>query len=252
MIKAYLNYFLQCKSISKIDDPFISRLRHSIFDKLTMVDDSDIQDYYRELKLNRTKISVTDLGAGSKKTKSNVRAIKSIAQNASISQKYGRLLVVLIQEFDCKTVMELGTSLGVGTSYLASNRNTDVFTIEGCPNISSFTQQQLKKYTNISYFIGDFSAQLSSVLKKTNEPDLVYIDGNHTYKATIDYFNFFLKHGHSKTILVFDDIHWSKGMEKAWAEIIQSNGVSVSIDLFRMGIVFIDQAISKKHYIIRF
>jgi len=252
MIKSYLKYYLKSRVISSVKHPFVNGLNDSVFSKLKTVDDIAIQTYVESLKTNKSVLSITDLGAGSKKTKANVRRISSIVKNAAVSQQFGRLLAVLVQEYNCETIIELGTSLGVGTSYLAAKSSTTVYTIEGCPNISEFAQNELKQFSNINFFAGEFSSQLNAVLKLSGPPDLVYIDGNHTYKATIDYFNFFLKHAHAKTILVFDDIHWSSGMEKAWSEIIEAEEVSVSMDLFRMGIVFLDKSLTKNQFTLRF
>jgi len=251
MIKSYLKYYLKSRAISNIKQPFIKGLNDSVFSKLKTIDDTAIQTYVRSLKINKTVLSITDLGAGSKKRNTNVRRVSSIVKNAAVSQQFGRLLAVLVREYKCETIIELGTSLGVGTSYLAK-ASTTVYTIEGCPNISGFAQHELKQFSNINFFVGEFSNQLNAVLKLSGPPDLVYIDGNHTYKGTIDYFNFFLKHAHTKTILVFDDIHWSSSMEKAWSEIIHANEVSVSIDLFRMGIVFLDKSLTKDQFTLRF
>jgi predicted O-methyltransferase YrrM len=252
MIKSYLKYRFKSLTISKIRHPFIKELQSNIFSKLKSVNDGEIQSYVKYLKSNDNILNVLDLGAGSKNTNNSKRSIKSIAKNAGISQKFGQLLSLLIQEFECETVIELGTSLGIGSSYLALNKTAQVFTVEGCPNISGFTQDNLKGYANLSFFVGEFSSQLNDVLKLSGKPDLVYIDGNHTYKGTIDYFNFFIKNANSNAILVFDDIHWSSGMEKAWTEIIQTNEVRLSLDLFRMGIVFLDKRIDKEHVVLSF
>lgn len=252
MIKAYLNYCLKRTAVSKVNHSFVKRLKTSVFSKINTVDDIKIQSYVKSLKLDNSTLRVTDLGAGSKVTNASERSIKSIAKNAAVSQKFGRLLYLLIQEFKCSNVIELGTSIGVGTSYLGLNTSTQVFTIEGCPNVSSFAQSKLIEYSNLNFFVGEFSSQLNAVLKLSGKPDLVYIDGNHTYKGTLDYFKFFVKNAKPNTILVFDDIHWSRGMEKAWAEIIQSNEVRLSIDLFRMGIVFLDKTMDKNHMVLGF
>jgi len=252
MIKSYLIYWLKSKKVSTINHPFINKLYVSVFIKLQLVNDSKIVGYKNRLKQNKLILNITDLGAGSKKNKSNSRSVQSIAKNVSISPKFGKLLNNLIETFNCETVIELGTSLGVGTSYLALSNKTKVFTIEGCPKISEFTQQQLSDTTNVSFFVGEFSTQLDAVLKQSGQPNLVYIDGNHTYEGTITYFNYFLKHSQPNAILVFDDIHWDKGMEKAWQEIVASEKVKISLDLFRMGVVFLDENLDKKHFNLKF
>ena len=252
MIKSYLLYWLKCKKIAKVKHPFIMQLNTLVFSKINTFNDSTIINYLNQLKSNNLVLDVTDLGAGSKKNKHNKRTVKSIAKTASVSPKFGKLLSLLITKFNCKNSLELGTSLGVGTSYMAIAKQTHVYTIEGCPNCSQFTQSKLKDFSNISYYIGDFSKQLPKIISESNTLEFIYIDGNHTYKATVDYFNYLKNKVSKNAIFIFDDIHWSKGMEKAWQEIIASNDVSISIDLFRMGIVFLNKDLSKNHFICRF
>ena len=56
-----------------------------------------------------------------------------------------------------------------------------------------------------------------------------------------------------ETILIFDDIHWSAEMEKAWAEIKANPSVTLTIDLFFIGLVFVRKAQKEKeHFIIRY
>lgn len=253
MVKAFCKYYIESKRISGIDNPFIQELNLNVFSRLNTVNDSNIQQLVAELKKSKTTISVTDFGAGSKKTNSDFRSIGSIVKNASVSPKFGKLINLLVSYYDCKSIIELGTSLGVGTSYLAlNNQLSNVFTIEGCPNISEIAQVNLNDFDNVSYFVGEFSNQFSNVLDQSGKADLVYIDGNHTQKATVDYFNYFLLNVNKKAILVFDDIHWSRGMELAWEEIKSSQSSRITIDLFRMGVVFLDPNLKKEHFVLRF
>ena len=53
------------------------------------------------------------------------------------------------------------------------------------------------------------------------------------------------------SIIVFDDIYWSDQMEEAWKEIVNNKRVTLSIDLFKMGIVFFHPSIVKEHYKLR-
>ena len=83
--------------------------------------------------------------------------------------------------------------------------------------------------------------------------DLVFFDGNHRYEPTIRYYRQLLPAVHEHTVLIFDDIHWSKEMEQAWDKIIKDPAVMLSIDLFFIGLVFFrkEQKV-KQHFTIRF
>ena len=255
MILSYLKYLTASHSVSRHPSDAIQKLNSTIFSKNNDLNDASILSLIKTLKQDETLISITDLGAGSKQTKGNNRTIKSIVKNASIPPKYGKLLNKFIKHHNYKTVVELGTSLGIGTSYLAlDNTETTVYTIEGCPNILTKAQQNLKTLNihNVQFFQGEFSTQFKVVLSHFNQADLVYIDGNHTYEATIDYFNFFKSKLTQHGIFVFDDIHWSKGMEKAWQEILNDSETTLTLDFFRMGIVFINPDFKKEHLVLRY
>jgi predicted O-methyltransferase YrrM len=83
-------------------------------------------------------------------------------------------------------------------------------------------------------------------------PDLVFFDGNHKKEPTLSYFEQCLPHIHPGTIFLFDDIHWSAGMEEAWNIIRNHPKVRVSIDLYHLGIVFFREELSKEDFTIRF
>ena len=86
---------------------------------------------------------------------------------------------------------------------------------------------------------------------KQQTPNLIYFDGNHQKEATLKYFEMLLPLAHNDSVFIFDDIHWSRGMEEAWEQIMAHPRVSVSIDSFFWGIVFFRQEQEKEHFIIR-
>ncbi len=89
------------------------------------------------------------------------------------------------------------------------------------------------------------------MLEQTSEVEMVYIDGNHTKNATLSYFNQLLPKVTSQSILIFDDIYWSSEMEDAWEQIKNHPKVTVTIDLFELGIVFFNPELSKENFVLR-
>ncbi|MFT4024860.1 MAG: class I SAM-dependent methyltransferase [Flavihumibacter sp.] len=143
--------------------------------------------------------------------------------------------------FKPATVIELGTSLGISGAYLAAALpGTQVYTLEGAPAIAARAAENFQSLglPNISVIPGRFDDSLPGLLATTGKADMVYIDGNHQYQPTMDYFRFFRDHRQNDTVLIFDDIHWSEGMEKAWEAIRNDETVTCSIDLFFLGYVF--------------
>jgi len=211
-----------------------------------------LQAYRKDLKNNSKTIQVTDFGAGSRVFKSNTRAIAAIAKNAGINFKRQKTLYRIVQYLKCTSILELGTSVGIATSALAlNNKNATVTTIEGCKEIAATAKYYFSKYgfQNISCLNTDFNTYFAS--KKITPLDLVYIDGDHTKKGTLDNFNALLPYVKNNTILIFDDIYWSKEMTEAWTQIHQNPNVTVSIDTYFWGIVFFRKEQRKQHFKIR-
>ncbi len=81
--------------------------------------------------------------------------------------------------------------------------------------------------------------------------DFVYMDANHTYEATMRYWQALLPLAHEKTVFVLDDIHHSQEMEQAWEAIKADEKVSSTIDFFHFGLAFVDPHYIKRHYKMR-
>lgn len=210
----------------------------------------------KKLLVDKTMITVQDMGAGSTVTKSPSRSTNSIVRNAAKAAKYGQLLYRMVKRYQPQTILELGTSLGVTTSYLAAAKpDAAVITLEGAPEIANRAKQHFKasELDNIDLIEGNFDNTLPSVLSRLSTVDFVFIDGNHRKEPTLRYFQQLLSHAGNDTVLVFDDIHWSREMEQAWKTIKSHERVRVSIDLFAIGIVFFRQEFKEKqHFVIRF
>ncbi len=192
------------------------------------------------LKNNET-IPVTDFGAGSALDPHSERKISDIARHAAKPAKYGRLLYRLADHYQCREILELGTSLGLSTAYLASPPLVmKITTLEGAELIAARAKQNLESLSlpTVQIITGNFDNTLALSLEKNPKPDLVFFDGNHRKEPTLRYFRQCLSTADENSIFVFDDIHWSAEMEEAWQEICKTEAVTCSIDLFFVGIVF--------------
>jgi len=252
----YLTYLLKAKDEHSLHSPFLFDLYENIIDSFAeYYKYKGIEAVREEMLLSDKIIEVTDLGAGSRISKSNTRKVSSIAKHAVKQDKYGKLLFRLVNHFKPKIILELGTSLGITTCYLATTHSENkVITFEGCPNISSIAKNNFKKLElkNITQIEGDFDEKLPNELAKLDSVDFVYIDGNHRKKSTLAYFRQILSKSNNDTILIFDDIHWSTGMEEAWEDVKSSKEVSITIDLFYLGIVFLRKEQVKQDFVLKF
>lgn len=250
---AYIKFLFRSTNEHGVHSPFVFDLITKCFyNKTRLSVYQKLKQYRVELLKNGNSIQVTDFGAGSRVFKNNTRAISAIAKTAGITKKRGQLLTRLSQYFDFNTVLELGTSLGLASSAIAfGNPKTKIITLEGCPETSKIAQQQFKKHQleNITPIITDFS----SFLKEDSLTyDLIYFDGNHQKKATLDYFNSLIENTSADSVFIFDDIHWSKEMEEAWETIKEHPKVTITIDTFFWGYVFFrTETKHKEHFVIR-
>lgn len=190
----------------------------------------------------------SDIGAGSIK-KDKIKTLGTIAKVSSASPRKCRFLFSLVNYFQPSTIIELGTSVGISMAYMSlATKNSNIYTIEG--NQQRFQQAIILfnklNLNNIKAINGLFDDHLTELLRNSKKL-LVYVDGNHTYDATIRYFNDIARVADEDTVIVFDDIRWSSEMKRAWLMIINDNKVQTSIDFFTVGIVFFRKTNKKEN-----
>jgi predicted O-methyltransferase YrrM len=255
----YFHYYLGASSKKGhgIHSPFVFGFIKNVLNRKTSSAISKpIESLRRALLNDRTPIDIQDYGAGSASRSKKTRTISSIVKTAAKSPRYAQLLSRIVSHYKPMNILELGTSMGITTSYLAlGNPQGRVITIEGSPLIASkaVSNFQQLEITNVRVVPGIFEEVLDDVLKEMPFPDLVFIDGDHRYQPTINYFNKLLSHVRNDSMLIFDDIHWSREMEEAWKTISLHPEVRCTIDLFFIGIVLFRQEFrEKQHFCIRY
>ena len=253
----YINYKLTAYTEHDVHSPFVYDFYMELLkNKASNTDFLTLNALRKELEAKAETIEITDLGAGSRKLKSNKRKIGDIARHGIAQKKQAEFLYRLIHKFKPKTLIELGTSIGLTSLYLSKAATAShLYTIEGCPNLSAFSKAVFQKQeaTNIDLRTGNFNEVLPTLLTEINSLDFIYIDGNHAYEPTMQYFNLALKKKNPSTMMVFDDIYWSSDMERAWKEIHSNPEVSLSMDFFHFGIVFFrTEQKNKEHFVLKF
>lgn len=253
-ILAYITFLWHSKNEHAVHSPFVFDLITICFYDKKKHSFYELFHNYRKVLLNNQQtITVTDFGAGSRTFKSNTRKIAAIAKHAGVSKKNGELLSRLTNYFKPENILEIGTSLGIGSVALCSGQpSAMITTLEGCPNTAAVAMENFKKLSlnNINIDIGEFNQTLAPLT--TKKFDMIYFDGNHNYEATIAYFESLLQTAHNETVFILDDIHWSKGMEAAWKTIKAHPKVTITIDTFYHGFVFFrKEHKEKEHFIIR-
>ena len=217
---------------------------------------SEVEHLRKKLLHDQRVIELKDLGAGSRTTGSLQRKVGNLADAALKPPRYGQLLYRLAKHYQPKKIVELGTSLGITTAYFSKAvPDGRIITIEGSEAIAEIAKSNFNILgcTNIELLRENFDSVLPPVLNRFSTVDLAFIDGNHRYEPTINYFQQFLKASDNDTILVFDDIHWSEEMERAWKEIQSHPSVRGTVDIFFLGFVFFRiEFRTQQHFKIRF
>ena len=212
----------------------------------------EIENIRKELLLNNETININDLGAGSKKFTSKERKISDIAKYSLKSEKQASFLFRIANYFNAKNIIEIGTSFGITTMYLSLLKEAKIITIEGDENIYKIADDNFKKLNikNINNICANFDDVLPAIINDIDKIDMAFIDGNHTKKSTLDYFNLIKQKTHKNSVIIFDDIYWSKEMYEAWQVIKKDKNIVVSIDLFHLGLVLFKNEMPKQDFII--
>jgi len=257
-ISSFARYIIEALPCSGhgVHSPFAFDLVSRVFrNKIDPGVVCSIEKIRKELLADKTTIKVRDLGAGSGIMGKDTRKISDIARYSAVTEKYGLLLARLSEEFGAPSVVEFGTSLGISTMYLASTvTDIPVFTMEGCPETAAVAERNFEKagLDNITVLKGPFDESMPELKKKVERPGLVFIDGDHRKGAVLRYFSEMAEIAGPDTVIVLDDINYSEDMGEAWNEVKCHPKVTLSVDIFRMGIVFFRQGFSSIAYRIRY
>jgi predicted O-methyltransferase YrrM len=249
----YIKYWFNAETKTKSE--FVNTLISNVFkSEQQFYAFNEIEGIRSALKKNHSTIKITDFGAGSSINKSNERKISDVITHSAKTPKLGQIMFRLINQFKPENMLELGTSFGVSACYqIGSNKSANFTTLEGCPETAKIAKKVLSNFKaeHVKIKIGDFAKTLPEVLNSYDQLDYVFFDGNHQKEPTIEYFQKCLEMAHENSIFVFDDIHWSKGMEEAWEYIKSHPKVTFTIDIFWIGLVFFKKDQHASHFIIK-
>jgi predicted O-methyltransferase YrrM len=257
-IVGYLKHAARAKSPFRLHSPFVYHFYSEVLCNGRHHVQYRVVDRVRREMLTASRfIKRKDMGARAPQFPSDQRfvRVRDLMRKSSVSAAKGEFLFRLTQDCHPTSILELGTCLGISTMYfsLAAPEST-IITIEGCIDSAGLARENFEKagLKNITVLVGTFDDRLDHAFEQMPSPGLVFIDGNHKKAATLKYFEKCLQHIHPETVLIFDDIHWSKEMEDAWTAIKRHPSVKLSIDIYHMGIVYFRKQLSKEDYSLRF
>ncbi len=251
-IGKYLEYQYRAKTKYYLHPPFVYQFYLNV---LEGGNDDNIRLIHllrQKLKRESTVLQLDDYGTG------NFSSIKvsDLENRVAISEKYGKLLFRLVRYFKPENILELGTSIGISSTYMAlANPDAKIISLEGSAELLQSAKQNhsLLGIKNIELIPGNFSETLSFILKNYPFPNFVFFDGNHRKDATLKYFQQCAKYSNENSIFIFDDIYWSEGMSEAWYEIKKHPQITLTIDVFQFGICFFRKVkLAKENFVLRY
>jgi len=261
--RRYAWYYFNAKTKHGVHSPFVYQLVTEVLE-----DKTDYPEYQKVEKLrhsllnNRMITEIEDYGASAESEGFELkeRRISEITAKSAKPAKWGKLLYRLCRYFESVNMLELGGSLGLSGAYqafgaLAAGNKPNFKSLEGGKNLvelARLNMRDLELQDTIEFVEGPFSQTLNDAINSYDTLDFVFIDGNHRKEPTLDYFERLLPKMHNETVFVFDDIYWSSGMQEAWETIKEHPDVTVTVDLFYIGLVFFRREQAREHFIIRF
>lgn len=154
--------------------------------------------------------------------------------NAStINSKHLKLIYRIINRYKSENILEIGDSKHLNRIILSNIQpKANVFFC----NVKTNEISEIKTQNNI----------------QTESFDFAFYDIKNNDSLTLSEFINHLKYFHNNSIVAVNNIHQSKEMEEVWRKIITQKEVTISIDLFFIGLVFFRKEQVKENFIIRF
>jgi predicted O-methyltransferase YrrM len=250
--KYFLNYQWRAKTKYYLHSPFVYQFYLNVLEGQDDENLKSIQALRKELSNNHAIVCTTDFGTGANSAL-NVSVLESIV---AVRPKYGRLLYRLVKYFNPENILELGTSIGLSSAYMAlANKNTAITSLEGSPSLIEVAKDNHATLgiQNVTMLEGNFDELLPSLLQNAEHLGLFFFAGNHRKQATLNYFKLCLEKATPDSIFIFDDIYWSAEMNEAWNEIKAHPQITLSLDVFQFGICFFKrEKLAKEEFILRY
>ncbi|MCA1750702.1 MAG: O-methyltransferase [Cryomorphaceae bacterium] len=251
--KSYLRYRLKAKTRHGVHSPFVYDIVEKVVQAKGARNDAAIENLRKALKKDNRLLEINDLGAGSRNGAGSSRTVSQIARSSATAPAQAAFLQRLATHLKCRNILELGTNLGLTTAYLASASHAErVLSIEGDEALAKMAIENLAKL-NVSAEVrcGNFDDLLEPSLRDLKNPDLVYVDGNHRKEPTLRYFDIIAQYARENTLVVLGDIHWSSEMEEAWEVVRNLESVTLTVDMFYLGLVFFRKGRAREHFTLK-
>jgi predicted O-methyltransferase YrrM len=252
---AYLAYRLRAQTKRDIQSPFVYDFVTRALPHKTSEKGRQIQAFRKVLSKSKITVCYQEFGAlNAENGLLRKTTLGRIVQRGACRPKTGELLCRICGIYQPQSCLELGTHIGFSALYQLNGLNP------GAQFTTVDASKTLQKYAKKFFLRFGFSPKVinarfenflaSSQLEAPLE--YVFLDGNHTYAATLSYIRTLLPYCAPGAILAIDDIYWSAPMQKAWQEIIRWPEITISLDLYHLGILVVKSPQAKENFTLRF
>ncbi|WP_158856574.1 O-methyltransferase [Lunatibacter salilacus] len=250
--KEYLLYFLERTDHHSLQAPFASTFYRElmVYIRQHREGNPSLEKSRKTLAQDTRILDIKDEGAGSNFSVGSKRSVFSICKYACSALSYNLLYQFIVMRTPAETVVELGTSLGINTGYLATRTKGTVYTFEADCSLLKIAKHNLNTFPNVTFIQGNINQTFPDFLCDQPRIDFIQLDAHHTYRATMQYCKWVWPYLHEKSVVVIGDIHWSAEMKKAWTELKKFPGVTSTMDFFECGVLFFRTGIQPEHHIL--
>ena len=162
-------------------------------------------------------------------------------------QSRDELLFRLVNRFNPKFILEIGTGAGVSTGYLASvSKGSRVVTVDFPHPAEKEVRRNLKKIPNIEYIAADVLETVHDILDGGNVPQFIHIAHTALWRQTVE---MILPYAKPDTVIVVEDLG-KKQKKEWWKEIIKDGRIAVTFQMKKLGLLFFDHKMTKQHYVL--
>ncbi|MDD2435944.1 MAG: SAM-dependent methyltransferase [Massilibacteroides sp.] len=172
-----------------------------------------------------------------------------------IRPKYGALLMRISNYLKPQNLLLIGSDLSFSALYSSSYASTTrCVVLEEKTEIAAFSRSVIEKHRakNILLKEGVYQKTVSEVLEHTDKLDFVYFGYPNDSALDIPVFECILPHLHEHSVLILRGIRKTKDRKEFWNRLCARPEVSVTIDVYELGIAFFNHKIHKKNYIVSF
>lgn len=172
---------------------------------------------------------------------------RKLYKKVELPLRYMKVVFRLISDFKPSGLINYGPALGVNLAAMAmANNYSTVYQIVDDPEYTLFTAELLKDSAiNNIYFLSENSIP-------PIHPEFIMINYPNNPDQSRNIVQRCLSRHEDNDLLIIRGIHESKEMETIWQEMIGSNCVRVSLDLFEIGIVLFRKGLQKENFILKF